>query len=259
MSCWIYQWPTPLAFFVFTLIITACCVIGLYLFRQTSLSEYKCGQHNAIIGIFAATVSVFLGVVLSFVILAVWNNYTAAELAAQKESQAIYFLYGTVKLLPNSEATQQLIISYMEEIINEEYPALKDGTFPENEINFPDLLRVAIYGFVPKTDQEVILYAETIDWLNEALALRIDRYNAAFRGVYPVIWWVAIIDSILITVISWYIDCKIITHYILMAAIGIYISASLFLVLVLSRPFEGYLGLDSLPFQIGLAQIMAIT
>lgn len=252
---WFYEWPTPFSFILFVLLIVAAALIGLYLFQLTSLYKNSCGEHNTIIGIFAGTVATFLGIILSFVIITVWDNYTQAELNAQKESQAIYLLYGVLQLLPGTESTQQLIVSYLENIINLEYPEMKKGSFPTGGVSYLNLLRQAVYGYVPQTDQQVVLYNEAIDWLNEVITLRIDRYNAAFRGVYPVVWWVSIIDSILIILISYFVNCPGIVHYILMFIIGIYVSTALFLVLILSSPFEGYLGITSLPFQIVLAQI----
>jgi hypothetical protein len=256
MSSWFYQWPTGLSFVVFSAIIVAASVIGLYLFKLTNLTCNICGEHNTIVGIFAATVSVFLGIILSFIIVTVWGNYSTAQLNALKEAEILYLLYGTVRTLPNTQATQQLIISYLKFIINVEYPAMHNGQIPPEQDNFFDILRIAIYGYNPQTDQQTVLYTESIDLLNQAIILRIDRLNSAFRGVYMVIWWVSIIDSILIVFISWFINCPGMVHYIMMFIIGLYVATALYLVLILSYPFEGYLGLDADPFEATLAQIL---
>ncbi len=251
----LYQLPTIWAFIIFVTLVVMISLIGQYIFKQIGGMELLCGEHNTIIGIFTATVSVFLGIILSFIIVNVWNNYNTAQLNADKEAQAIYLLYGVVRLLPNTEATQKLIIAYLENIINVEYPSMKDGNFLGEGTLILDQLRLAIYGYDPDGDQQTVLYTESIDWLNEVIGLRIDRFNSAFVGVYPVVWWVTIVDSILIIIMAWFINCCGPMHYILTLIISIYVATALFLVIILSYPFEGYSSLSPEPFEIALEQI----
>jgi hypothetical protein len=112
-----------------------------------------------------------------------------------------------------------------------------------------------IYSYNPTNPKEVVLYNESIDLLNQAIELRIDRLNSAFVGVYPIIWWVTIIDSILITIMAWFINCTSVAHYILTGITAIYVATALFLVIILSYPFEGYLGLGPNPFEVALEEI----
>jgi hypothetical protein len=83
-----------------------------------------------VISIFTGTISVFLGIILSFIIVSVWNNYTRAQLNAEKEAETLYLLFVTVENLPNTEGTQKRIIDYIEFIISVDYPALKQGQRP---------------------------------------------------------------------------------------------------------------------------------
>ena len=252
---WFYQWPTGFSFIIFVTIVVLIAIVGLYVFRLTGLYEYTCGEHNTIIGIFTGTIGIFLSVILSFIIVTVWNNYTDAELNAFREAQALYLLYGVLTLLSGTESTQQLVITYLENIINVEYPSLNQGEQTDEGINILNELRMSVYGYIPTTDRESILYQESIDWLNQAIGLRIDRYNSATQGIYPVVWWVAVIDSFLMIFMSWFINCPTVAHYILMFVVGVYVSTALFLVLILSYPFEGYSGLTSEPFQLVLFRI----
>jgi len=250
-----YQWPTIWVFILFTLLITLASIIGLYLFNSFGLPNAVCEDNNAVIGIFIAAISVFLGIILSFIIVTVWNNYTDAMLNADKEAETLYLLYVTVKNMPQTERTKQLIIDYIDFIIRIEYPELKQGKRPTDGDKLLTELEIAIYGYLPQSPREVTLYNESINLLNRAIELRTDRLNSAFVGIYPVIWWVAIIDSILIIIMAWFIKCSSVAQYILTGVVGIYVATALFLVIILSYPFEGYLGLGPDPFNAALAQI----
>lgn len=252
---WFYQWPTGWSFLLFTVIIVVPAMIGLLLFKQTGFTNVICGEHNTIVGIFVAIVSVFLGVILSFVIINVWNNYNTAQINALKEAQAIYLLYGVVELLPDTDITQQFIVFYLKYIIDVEYPAVKRGTMSSTGAEFVELLRLSVYSYVPQTTQQTVLYTESINWLNQAITLRIDRLNSAVSGVYMVIWWIAIIDSALLIILSWFVNCRGLVHYLLVFIIAVYVATSLFLILILSYPFEGYSGLTPDPFLNALSLI----
>jgi hypothetical protein len=253
---WFYQWPTGLSCFVFTTLIVVPSIIGLYIFKQTGFNNILCGGHNEIVGIFVGIISVFLGVIFSFIILTVWNNYITATLNAEKEAEALYLLYGILRSMPRTEIPRITVVDYIKYIINEEYPAMKTGGFPEKGSQLIELLKLEIYSYRPENTHETILYSESIDWLNEAITLRIDRYHSAVQGVYMVIWWVSIIQSILLIVMSWFINCKGAVHYILVFIISIYVAVSMFLILILSYPFEGYASISPLPFEIALRRII---
>jgi hypothetical protein len=223
-------------------------LLGLYLFKIVG-SCIVCDEHNTVVSIFIATVSVFLGIILTFIIITVWGNFSEAQLNTHKEAQTIFLLYGAVEILPNTEETQQLIIEYLQDIINVEFPAMKSGKPVSENTHLFQQLQMAIYGYNPNGDQQTTLYGESIDLLNEAISLRIDRLNSATAGIYNVIWWVTIIDSILLIIMSWFIRCTGLIHYIMVAIIAIYVATSLFLVFILSYPFEGYADITPEPFE----------
>lgn len=258
MTSIIYQLPTGWAFILFVILVTVLSLLGLYLIKLLNISSITCDDNNTVVNIFLGVVAVFLSVLLSFLIVTVWDRYSQAELNADSEAQALFLLYEVISIL-NLQGTvtvQRQIVEYLEYIINVEYPDLKEGVVPtEGTILFIQLQQ-SIYNLNPQTSQQVVLYNEAIDWLNQAIQLRINRINSATRGVYEVIWWVNVIDAILIIILVWFVTCAGVYHYLLTAFAAVYVGSALFLALILTYPFTGYSALSPEPFETALYYIM---
>jgi hypothetical protein len=249
--------PTGWAFILFVVLVTVLSLLGLYLIKLLGIPNISCDDNNTVVNIFLGVVAVFLSVLLSFLIVTVWDRYSQAELNANSEAQALFLLYETITILnlPGTDVIQQQIITYLEYIINVEYPDLKNGVVPTEGTTLFIRLQQSIYNLDPQTNQHAVLYNEAIDWLNQAIQLRIDRINSATRGVYDVIWWVNVIDAVLIIILVWFVTCAGIYHYILTAFAAIYVGSALFLAIILTYPFMGYAALPSTPFEIALFYI----
>lgn len=254
---WFYDMPTIWAYIIFVIFMTMISVLGLYIFKQINIEGVRCEEQNNIIGIFMAIISVFLGVMLSFIVVEVWNNYDQARLDATKEASNIFILYQTISALPDTEEIQDVIIDYLEYIINVEYPALKYMNLPKEGDQYLRQLENLIYNYDPVGNKELTLYNEAIGLLNMATLYRIDRIDSATVGVNKIVWWLTIIDSVLLIITCWFLLCSKLFHYVLTAITAIYISSSIFLILILSYPFRGNAGLTPEPFEVALDDILS--
>lgn len=255
---WFYNMPTLLAFIIFVTLITVTSLLGLYIFKMFNIAAISCEEHNNIIGIFIAVISVFLGVMLTFIIIEVWNDYDNARLDATREAGTLFVLYQTVSALPDTEEIQDLIIEYLEYIINVEYPALKQKVVPPEGNQYVIELENLIYNYEPDGNQQLTLYNEAINLINLATSYRIDRLDSGTVGINDLVWWITIIDSVLLVIISWFLICSNLSHYILTAIVAIYIGSAIFLTLILSYPFRGNAAITPEPFQIALYDILSL-
>lgn len=250
--------PTGWAFVLFVVLVTILSLLGLYLVKLFNIPNISCNDNNTVVNIFLGVVAVFLSVLLSFLIVTVWDRYSQAQLNSDQEAQSLFLLYSTISILnlPGTVTIQRQIVEYLDYIINVEYPDLKKGIVPTEGTLLFIQLQQSIYNLDPQTNQQVVLYNESLDWLNQAIQLRIDRINSATRGVYDVIWWVNVIDSILIIILVWFVTCAGVYHYILSAFAAVYVGSALFLALILTYPFMGYSALSPDPFETALFYIM---
>ena len=254
---WFYDMPTIWSFFLFVIIVTTVALVGLYIFKSLNISVINCEDNNSIIGIFIGIISIFLGVMLTLIIVGVWNDYDRARSDANREATNIFILYQTISKLPDTEDIQDIIIEYLEYIINVEYPALRHKEVPHEGTIFIEELQDTIYGYIPEGEQQIVLYAESIQTLNRIIHYRIDRLDSATVGINDLIWWVTMVDSILLLIMSWFLTCSTISHYILTTIVAIYVASAIYITLIMSFPFRGYAGLRSQPFQIALDDILS--
>lgn len=245
----LYTYPTIIMLFFFMIIVTAFSIVGLYTFRKLAGSystDEDCGQ---VASVFISTVSVFLGVSLSFLIVVVWNGYTDAKYNDQLEAEAAYTLHGLLSVLPDTENTQQLIIDYLKYVVQIEFPKLENGENVDKNNPILQKLRSDIYNISPTTPQQSVLYNQIIETLNNMISYRISRLDESASSVNSILWWVAIIDSALLIFMSWTVYCISKFHYILVAIVSIYVASSIFAILILSNPYRGTEGLTSDPYQ----------
>lgn len=246
---WIYTIPTVLSFVIFVGMVTLFSLFGLYIFKLLNIEVIRCEGRNSIIGIFIGIISLFLGVMLTFIVVDVWNDYDEARVDATKEAGTILILYQTVSALPDTDDIQELIIEYLEYIINVEYPNFRDNNPPSESNELIIALQDNLYSYNPQGQQQSILYGECVSLLNQIILYRIDRIDSGTIGIHNLIWWITIIDAVLLVIMSWLILCSDLSHYILTAIISIYIASAIFLSLILSYPFRGFPAITPGPFE----------
>ena len=241
-------------FFMFIIIIPSFALFCFYLYDKSGIKIKSCSEnHNGLISIYISISTLFLAVMVSFLVITVWNNYSSVSLNSQKEAQTIFLLYQNIFSLPNTTKIQQIIKKYLYYIINTEYPELKNNNVNQFGAEILGNLQYEIYNYSPNGNREDSIYSNCISLLNDIVNLRTERiHNGSLNYI---IWVVAIFDSVLIVIMTWFLHCKQFIHYVLIAFISFFIAASLFLIFVLSYPFRGQNGLTSQPFQQALLAV----
>src|SRR5690606_18135109 len=102
-------------------------ILGLFFFKKSDLEKKFCPEQNTIVSIFIATVSVFLGILMSFTISTVSSDYSETSDQIKVESKVIYLLFSLIHTIPNTSEIQKLIIEYIRFIIHHEFPSNNSG------------------------------------------------------------------------------------------------------------------------------------
>jgi len=145
---------------------------------------------------------VIYAVLLALVVIAVWEEYQAANETVEQEANALAEVFWLVHQLPESEGThlQKLARSYAEEVVHKEWSLMEQGKQPslEQEEGTPsgwaliDEIRANLQGFEPRTNAEEQLYAQGLDQVESLADARRMRLVAAEEGVPGVLWAVLI-------------------------------------------------------------------
>ena len=257
LSDLLFDVPTYIALIVYILIVIIFSLLGAVLYSYSGLEHYHCSNGISILSVFISIISIFLGVMISLILAQANSNYTSAVADSSLEASAIYSLWNIVRQLPDSEELQAEVIAYLEYIIYVEYPALKKGDLPpKGDRIVADLATsIMVFGNTLTTPHDLQLWNMATQTMTRIQDLRLSRLTYASYGVNNLLWWVTIMDSLILIILSWFIHCDGLFRYIYISIAAIYVASSLFAVTIISYPFRGYNALTPIQFEQALADI----
>jgi hypothetical protein len=200
-------------------------------------------RHNDVAGFVYATMGVTYAVVLAFVVIAVWENYSATREVADREASAVGALYRVASGFPASqrETAQKALLGYAETAVEEEWPAMEDQEAPSPRTAAALDELFAVYAqpdFVAAVNQEQ--YGDSLRLLDEVSAERRGRVLASNSGLPTVLWLVLLVGGVIVIAFAFLFGVE--SPYAQAAIIGaltVIISMLLFVVADAQHPFQG--------------------
>jgi len=254
-----FFYSTPDSKLLTILLVITIVIVGMFLFifkYVTRTCDFN-DSSNASVGIWLGIVGVPVGVVLAFIVSTTWSAFSDAQAKENAEATNLLLLYNLLDALPGAEAIQEQIKVYTEFIIKVEFPLMEQGIQSIEGLNMITSIGDAIYELNPETSQETTLYSEAITMFESIMSLRIARLGYAVYGLAPELWWVLILGVIIVIFMSFFVYCRSFTLQVIMTCMSAAVLVSLlFLIVALNYPYRGDFGLDSLPFQIALANMV---
>jgi hypothetical protein len=207
-------------------------------------------QHNDVAGFIYAALGVIYAVLLALVVIAVWEEYGAARETVEKEANAAADVFWLANQLPEPEGTrvQELVRSYVEEVVHREWPLMEQGRTPsmtqdrETSAGWTiiDDIRKDIQGFEPRTQADVELYAEGLDQVDALSDARRMRLVASEEGVPGVLWAVLIFGGIATISFTYLFGLENTwAHRLMVVTLAAVIGLVLFTVGAMEDPFSG--------------------
>jgi Na+/proline symporter len=220
---------------------TAVAVGGLVLVQRLVSTERR-KQHNDVAGFIYAVLGVSYAVLLGLMLIAVWEQWNAAQDVASDEANELAGIFWFAHALPQPEGrhVQELARSYAEVVVNKEWPAMEQGRSSPKAWATLDELRGTILGLNPPTGAQQVRYNQVLEQLHGLGDARRERLLAASEGV-PTILWVVLIGGGVITIAFTYLFGldNTTVHTLMVASLALIIALSLFTVAALNHPFKG--------------------
>src|ERR687894_2112422 len=176
-------------------------VLGLALVQRLVPAASR-QKHNDVAGFIYAVLGVIYAVLLALVVIAVWEDFGRARETVESEANATAEIFWLAHRLPEPEGIrlQELSRSYAEEVVEREWPLMREGQAPLMEQGqatpngwvLVDDIRATLQGFEPGTPAEEALYAEGLDQVEELASARRMRLVEAEEGLPAVLWVVLI-------------------------------------------------------------------
>jgi Protein of unknown function (DUF4239) len=204
-------------------------------------------QHNDVAGFIYAVLGVAYAVLLGLMLIAVWEKWNAAETITYDEANELAGIFYWAHALPQPQGhhIQELVRSYAEVVVEEEWPLLAQGRSSPKAWATLDELRGTILGLNPpkgaqQTGYDQMRYSEMLEQLHDLGNARRERLLVAGQGLPPILWIVLILGGVITVCFTYLFGLEnTLVHLLMVAALAMIISISLFTVAALDYPFNG--------------------
>jgi hypothetical protein len=219
--------------------------MALWLIRKRTSPEVLKKNHE-VAGFLIGIIGALYGVLLGFIVVAVWEDYKDVEDITSKEVNILSDLYRDCSAISHAEAkeAQNAIKAYTQSVIADEWPHLKWGGGSEKTISIYDQLPRTIYKINPDSAREEIIYASIINHLRQLSDNRRLRLAAASYHIPTLIWFVLILGGIITIGFTFFFSLDNFKMQQLMTVImAVLLALIMFLGVALENPFKGSLAI----------------
>ncbi|HEX5153415.1 MAG TPA: DUF4239 domain-containing protein [Parafilimonas sp.] len=224
--------------------------LALTLFNKWA-ARYKLEFHNEVAAIVFGGISLIYSLVLAFVIVAVWDDYTDLEKTIEAEADKLNAIIEHTEALPDSiqASIKQTIYSYCDEVVNNEWQMSAKTKVVEKPNTMRGLRRqLLITDVEDKKEQNVLAVIDNnLSTLDD---LRRDRLNHSHSQVPSMVWFILDTGSIMMIVFFFFLSMpslKLKRIY-LSFLVGC-MAMCMFLVYTLDHPFNCKNGVSSELYQ----------
>jgi hypothetical protein len=220
---------------------TVVAVGGLVLV-QSLVSTERHKQHNDVAGLIYAVLGVSYAVLLGLMLIAVWEQWNAAQDVASDEANELAGIFWFAHALPQPEGRhiQELARSYAQVVVEEEWPLMEQGRSSPKAWATLDELRGTILGLDPPTGAQQVRYNQVLEQLHALGDARRERLLAASEGLATILWVVLIGGGVITIAFTYLFGLEnTVVHTLMVAALAMILSLSLFTVAALDYPFKG--------------------
>jgi hypothetical protein len=216
-------------------------VAGLVLLQRLVPPERREGQNN-VAGFIFAVLGVAYAVLLAFVVIAVWQDYEAAQTNVESEAHELAGVYFLASQLPDPERTriQELVRTYIRVVVEEEWPMMERGQTSPRADSLLRQLRAEILEFDPRTKGEQVLYESGLRQLHDADDARRSRLLEVREGIPALLWVVLVVGGVITVSFTYLFGLKSnLAHALMVAALTLVICGILFTIGEFDNPFSG--------------------
>ncbi len=236
------------ALLIVALSIVAAAVASMAVAKVLSVDSRR-RQHEVGIAVFTQ-LGVMIAVLLAFVFNQVWGDYRTVALAINGECGALHGAAMLASALPDGEGAPLIraIETYAQTVVKSEWPMMAERRrSPQAAHQLEEALRLAANLNVSRPP-EVSTQGQILNLLAQAHAYRETRTFQFARGIPPMMWFIIIALSALLTIFVVFAGVESPGHIVLSGVFAAAMALVLVLVRMLDFPFEGALALRNVDF-----------
>lgn len=239
---WLSDQPTTFAVIISIFVGASLSTLGL-LAVHSILPHAVRSAHNDVSGFTFATAGVTYAVLLAFVAVAVWQNFTQTENQVQTEANLVGDLYRDTPAFPEPAASRlrHYLFVYAEIVVEDEWPSLAAGRIDESEgWQLLDKFHTELLQMQAKDESVLAMRADTVKTLNALYDARRGRFHAASTEMPAILWWNLIAGAVILMIFTYLFGTpQLWMHVVMVSLLGSLIGLVMTLVVLLNNPFRG--------------------
>jgi hypothetical protein len=247
---WIYALPAWL--FMSVSVLGACAVAcGLLALVRTRISRNEQITHNDVAGPILTLIGTVLAVMMSFMVIGVWQEYDNAAQTAQSEASALSDLHHLADAYPPQmrDTVQREVDRYIDLVIHDEWPAMRHGGESAAAHDMGYKIAETLIHWRPSNGADQALQSRGIDFAQTFLDKRRDRILSNRQGIPLSLWATMLFTGTITILFSFYFRVdRPHAQYLMVIAETCVIAIIFTLIAELDYPFRGDIALDPYSF-----------
>lgn len=247
---WLLQIPPVVLGVLWVAVVVGISVVGLLVFRRV-VSHTRLADTTATSGTVFQLAGTLYAVLVAFVVVVVWGQFTDAEHASGAEAAAISDLLRDSAALPPASRTavEQALLAYTRDVIDDEFPRMRRGETIEEQSTQMLAVWDAYLAVQPQTRNEIAFFDHAITRLNDLSEQRKMRVSTADAKV-PVELWVLLIGGggVVMTFTFLFGTREIVVHALAVGLTAALLAFVMYLIFALEHPYVGQLSVKPTPY-----------
>lgn len=235
------------------LIMIALAAVGMVWVVQRLVNQERIKQSNDVTGAVYNMIGVLLALILGFLIVEAYSDYSTASSEAQSEATQLVLIYRLAELFDEPQRTelQASVIRYMNSIYEEEWPQMTTlvGGHPQTNLNRSKLW-ITVRGLKLNNEKEIAAYDKIIDHLGEAAVLRGERLRIVHENIPRPLWYLFFgVATVSILFLGLFGNTNPLQHKVMAAMVALVLGSCIFMIDILDNPYQGPLKIEPDAFQ----------
>ncbi|HEY5427163.1 MAG TPA: DUF4239 domain-containing protein [Candidatus Tumulicola sp.] len=238
---WVYTIPAWLFFLSVPIAAALLSGGGLLAFRHFVKQSDEL-THNDVAGPIIGTVGTILAVILSFLLVTVWQEYDGSAGNVAREASAVADLYHLAANLPNpvAQRLRATLRLYVDAVVTDEWPAMRGGRSSAVARNAALATLDIVARYQPRSVSQQAIQQSAFGLISTFQDARRDRLFANQQGI-PAFFWVGDLLLALVTIGFCYIFRvrSQVAHLVMTVALSTVIATIFVLIALFDYPFRG--------------------
>jgi hypothetical protein len=263
MSLWVVNHLSLPWLVAFLVVGTTLASMGGCLLVRRLFPSLADGDHSEVAGVVMGIFGAIYGIVLAFVIVALWENYQSADALASTESTSLAAMARAVRAFPPEIEfhLRESIQGYVRSVVEDEWVTMKTGEKSPRTAASIDNLYASLQAYEPQSPSESAFYDQAVAALTDVTSTRRARIQQSGETL-PTLFQVLVVGGAVIVIgLTYFLDVpsrRI--HLLFVGTVSSLVGFSLLLAMLMDHPFAGAMAVGTGPYkEEALKQFWAVT